>query len=245
MNCKIYRREIEHLESIQTLNADTSAHIESCAACFEFKREHDSLQNLIGNLERVNAPANFDAKLRARLAPAKAHKQHSFTFANFSLLRPAMGFGFVLVLLVVGLVFIRPLFTDENKPLNGVAKLSSFNLEGLSKDDISSTDKQDIVRSSAPDNEITPPRDKKYRNETARNTIGQREKQIVADTSLTGARIEDISGIFIPVRTDSRSQFVFLNDKKVPLRSVSFGLPTFVDGKTVRTNYASDSQGIW
>lgn len=237
MNCKIYQREVEHLESMQTLSADISAHVESCAACFEFKREHDSLQNLIGNLERVNAPANFDAKLRARLVPAKTHHQGIFTLTNFSLLRPAMGVGFALVLLFVGVVFIKPLLTDENKPLNVVAEMSPLSYGEMNANEIIKIEKRSVDELVETDE--TSKRYAMSRRNLAR--VNKDEEIFAEDKSSTGA----VASIEIPFRTDSRSQFVFLNDKKVPLRSVSFGLPTFVDGKTVRTSYASDSQGVW
>src|SRR5256714_1509319 len=65
-DCKAYRSEIE--ESANGLSDAARAHASSCSACGEFQRGHDSLRRLVGGLERVEAPADFEFRLRARMA---------------------------------------------------------------------------------------------------------------------------------------------------------------------------------
>src|SRR5256714_4810084 len=65
-DCKAYRSEIE--ESANGLSDAARAHASSCSACGEFQRGHDSLRRLVGGLERVEAPADFEFRLRARIA---------------------------------------------------------------------------------------------------------------------------------------------------------------------------------
>ena len=65
-DCKTYRSEIE--ESANGLSDVTRAHAESCSACGEFLRVSETLRRLVGGLERVEAPADFEFRLRARMA---------------------------------------------------------------------------------------------------------------------------------------------------------------------------------
>src|SRR5947209_2229399 len=65
-DCKTYRSEIE--ESADGLSDAARAHAESCPACGDFRRVSESLRRLVGGLERVEAPADFEFRLRARMA---------------------------------------------------------------------------------------------------------------------------------------------------------------------------------
>lgn len=243
MNCKLYQREIEHFDSVQTMSGDALRHVENCADCRGFKQEHDSLRMLLGNLDRVAAPANFDTKLRARLATSKADKQGAFAaWLNFSLLRPAVGVSLALALLIGGFVFVRPLLMNESQPFSAAAKA----LEIQQKGDI-------YVTPAAPklgeDTVASDTKSQRNRYSPINTVEGKRINGV--DTSLKGADVVTVpldsanETISIAVRPESRSPYLMVKDKKVPLRSVSFGSPTFVNGSTSRTASSSDSEGIW
>lgn len=69
MNCRIFRRELENSDASTppALNRDSRTHAAQCAACAAQWREHLSLQCLLRNLDTVTPPADFDARLFARL----------------------------------------------------------------------------------------------------------------------------------------------------------------------------------
>jgi hypothetical protein len=77
MKCKAIRREIEELEAGAQVSACADEHLLTCAACRAFARERASLRRLVGSLERVSAPADFDWKLRARLAEARTGSEQT------------------------------------------------------------------------------------------------------------------------------------------------------------------------
>ena len=86
MNCQSVRRLIEATDRGEPLNLGASEHIKGCAACGRLNAEHLELRNLTANLGTVEAPADFEFRLRARLARTKAED-----------MRPAFGrltFGF-------------------------------------------------------------------------------------------------------------------------------------------------------
>lgn len=70
MKCKVAIREIEELEMSAVLSAEANAHLLSCESCRAFAHERASLRLLVGSLDKVSAPPDFDWRLRARLNEA-------------------------------------------------------------------------------------------------------------------------------------------------------------------------------
>jgi len=66
--CRATRREIDESELNQKLSDQAQSHIAVCASCRGFRAERTSLRELVGSLEPVAAPGDFDMRLRARLA---------------------------------------------------------------------------------------------------------------------------------------------------------------------------------
>ena len=66
--CEVIRRELEELALNDDFSVAASEHMQACADCREFQRQQIKLRQIIGGLGTVNAPADFDFRLRARLA---------------------------------------------------------------------------------------------------------------------------------------------------------------------------------
>jgi hypothetical protein len=78
MNCKKFRTEIEEAGRTASLGAATSAHLASCASCRAFRSEREALRGLVASLARVDAPADFEFRLRARIARSE-DESHAHT----------------------------------------------------------------------------------------------------------------------------------------------------------------------
>ena len=66
--CNQVRFEIDEKELAAPLSAGAMEHLRQCVYCQEFQTKETSLRKIVGSLETVNAPADFDFRLRARLA---------------------------------------------------------------------------------------------------------------------------------------------------------------------------------
>ncbi|MCA1577167.1 MAG: hypothetical protein LC794_07375 [Acidobacteria bacterium] len=66
--CEMIRRELEETALNEEFRASAANHLETCADCREFHRQQTKLRQIVGSLGTVNAPADFDFRLRARLA---------------------------------------------------------------------------------------------------------------------------------------------------------------------------------
>lgn len=68
MNCKRYRTEIDRADLGAGLSAGAQAHLRGCADCRVFYDERLSLRRLLADVEKVNAPPDFEFRLRARMS---------------------------------------------------------------------------------------------------------------------------------------------------------------------------------
>jgi hypothetical protein len=83
MSCKHFRMEIEETDRATPLGARAAAHVAVCAACREFSAGRESLRRLVGGLNRVEAPADFEFRLRARIARAEGARGAGFARRGF------------------------------------------------------------------------------------------------------------------------------------------------------------------
>ena len=70
--CNQVRFEIDEKDLTEPLSAQALAHLRHCSDCQEFQSKETKLRQIVGSLETVNAPADFDFRLRARLAHDRA-----------------------------------------------------------------------------------------------------------------------------------------------------------------------------
>lgn len=107
IDCRNVRQQIEELRSHTDLGRSARNHVDDCAACAAFERDEHKLQEMVESLRGIEAPADFDFKLRARLASVSGATK-SFTFANlFSTGQVAFATLVLLFGVVLGLVMLR------------------------------------------------------------------------------------------------------------------------------------------
>ncbi|HEX8189157.1 MAG TPA: hypothetical protein VF586_12450, partial [Pyrinomonadaceae bacterium] len=91
--CKAYRREIDGAADGRPLSAGARDHAAVCGACRDGLRERERLRALVVGLGKVEAPADFEFRLRARMAASKIDGGHG----RFSGARWLYGFAPVAV----------------------------------------------------------------------------------------------------------------------------------------------------
>src|SRR5919109_1966382 len=107
INCKLVRNEIDETSVDQELSGSAARHLIACAGCRRFHEEQRALRDLVASLESVKAPADFDFRLRARLATEKDRSRITFHFNRASLATRALAAATLVLLLVVTGVLIR------------------------------------------------------------------------------------------------------------------------------------------
>ena len=104
--CRTTRQEIEQSKLHQRLSGLAVRHIESCPACQEFQLERTRLRELIGSLEPVAAPGDFDLRLRARIAADRQQVARGSFFNRFVVSTPAIAAAAVMVMLAGAIVWL-------------------------------------------------------------------------------------------------------------------------------------------
>jgi hypothetical protein len=107
MNCRSVRREIDEAELGDLPSSLASDHIKNCVECQTFADEHLKLQRIVGSLGTVEAPGDFEFRLRARLAGEKRGSTRPFLFRNFSFGFRAASLATALMLIASAIIFVN------------------------------------------------------------------------------------------------------------------------------------------
>jgi hypothetical protein len=102
-NCKTVCREIEEADYVVSLAASVMEHLAGCGQCQRFYDERRNLRQLLGSLETVEAPSDFDLRVRSRLANERSAPRAGFLFSNFTFGFPSVALA--TLALVIGGVF--------------------------------------------------------------------------------------------------------------------------------------------
>jgi hypothetical protein len=108
--CRSTRREIDESELNQRLSNQALSHLAVCPSCSDFRAERASLRELVGSLEPVTAPGDFDMRLRARIANEQGRARQPFIF-RFVTSTPAIVTAALVVMLATSLDW----FAQRNK----------------------------------------------------------------------------------------------------------------------------------
>jgi hypothetical protein len=129
MNCQRCRFEIEELETGARLSDEARAHLSACSVCRAFHDERQSLKKLIGSLEQVSAPPDFDFQLRARINAAKSAGNHRPAWRSFIASAPAIGLAATFALLVAGVLIYKQTKTAPYATTNQTEAIAGKSVE--------------------------------------------------------------------------------------------------------------------
>ena len=101
-NCKLIRRELDELMLGEAWSAAATEHLRECAECREFHVQQTKLRKIVGSLGTVEAPADFDFRLRARLA-----KDASSAPIYWRLVRSGLVVAATVIIVATGVVVVR------------------------------------------------------------------------------------------------------------------------------------------
>ena len=109
-NCKLIRRELDELMLGEAWSADATEHLRECASCREFHVQQTNLRKIVGSLGTVEAPADFDFRLRARLANDAGSAPSIF----WAFARRGLAVAAIAIVFVTGAVVVRDVMRQMN-----------------------------------------------------------------------------------------------------------------------------------
>lgn len=154
-NCKTVCREIDQLNVDQNLSTLASEHLRGCEPCQTFYDGRSKLRTLLAGLEPVEAPADFDFRVRARLASGEAERHTGF-FASRSFGMPAAALATLVFLLAVGFALRTMTSSDGGTTAGGIQSAPD---QSSKTDQASKSDKQGTVAQSGVNrtDDVVPP----------------------------------------------------------------------------------------
>ena len=260
-DCKTFRGEIEESAGVERLSLETRTHAGICRPCGEFEREHNSLRSLVAGLGKVEAPADFEFRLRARMKSAKREG------GEYTFLRLRLAPGFAWAAAACFLVVSASLYIWQERSISrgsqevsrrvesgdgalGVvgekrqAESESVIKKGVMVDSPTETI---AVNKAVANNRRVPSR--RLSREKSSNELRREVASInSSEFSLTGAKVLRLK---IPVSTLPESLRFIVRDERgntrpVPMRAVSFGSQELVAGENARARVVSTHKGeVW
>lgn len=254
MNCRSVRREIEEVAAGELLSSSADDHMKNCPQCGTFREERLKLRKMLSGLGAVEAPGDFDFRLRARLANEKRGGAQPFVMRNLTFGFRSAAAATVLLLIGSALLFlslrtppdrllsanaIKPPATAIDQSPNDRPKGSATNLP-IAANVVPKTDPSGVagVKEISPDTEkVTTNRRGGFRRAevaSVRGDAGLNGRLKTRDLASTAAlvlRPRDAmaatgSPVF-PIGTSFQSMRVSLDDGRGSSRTISLPSVTF------------------
>jgi hypothetical protein len=244
MNCRNIRREIEEAGSGNFLSAAALAHLGVCSACQTLSSQQTKLQALVAGLGTVEAPGDFDFRLRARLAAEKPGNARSLPTFSFGLRSAAV--AALLLLIGSALVFVsfRPQTGNQLAEKNQAAPIPATPEQApgqlaVVRTPTSNDAGQVEVNSPSP---VRTPKERISRREIARLGGGKRIGTTLE--SGTGAPVirpddqlaEAYPTAAFPINASRQSLKVSVDDRRGASRTISLPAVSFGSERTLSQN---------
>jgi hypothetical protein len=118
--CETVRRELEELMLGDECNTNSTLHLRECGDCREFQQKQTKLRQIVGSLGTVEAPPDFDFRLRARLANESSSAGFHFRALQWSFASKGFAAATMILLFVGGVVYVRTI-VDQRPEQRAIA----------------------------------------------------------------------------------------------------------------------------
>ncbi|HET8781066.1 MAG TPA: hypothetical protein VFM63_01520 [Pyrinomonadaceae bacterium] len=113
--CETVRREIEELMLGDECSTGATQHLRECGDCREFQQKQTKLRQIVGSLGTVEAPPDFDFRLRARLASESSSSGFHLRMMQWSFASKGFAAATMVLLFVGGVVYVRTINHQAEK----------------------------------------------------------------------------------------------------------------------------------
>jgi hypothetical protein len=273
MKCKAVIKEIEEMEMSASLPVEVSAHLPVCESCRAFAEERAALRLLVGTLDKVSAPADFDWRLKARLAEARSERVNARRFLpGFAPGPQAVTLAACVTLLLVAVVVYRqtrPITSNETQSIAGANTKEDAGKESERKglpvvskqasgpDSVSESKQPSASNDSARTRNIKSARANKARTESSRETL-QRERifsndmasrgaeEITSKKAVNAARTDaPVISVSLPSATSARLRVEDGQGTRRTLSPINFGGQELIERPARARLVPASEKGIW
>jgi len=111
--CETVRRELEELMLGEDCSMTAKQHLRECGDCREFHQKQTKLRQIVGGLGVVEAPADFDFRLRARLASESSGAGFHLRLIQWSFATKGFAAAAMILLFIGAVVYLQTNVSEE------------------------------------------------------------------------------------------------------------------------------------
>ena len=241
-NCGVVRQELDELMLDEGCSSSAAEHLRECGECREFQQQQNRLRQIVGSLGTVSAPADFDFRLRARLANA------SSSAAYLPFIRRGFALATVLLIFATGVVLVRNVWNQpaKNDGMVTATPQPAVTPEPPKQVETNDPQKAPQVVASNPEKRL-----QTIRNERPSSTVSRTPRRLVAeDFSSQRAEViseqEPVSGFEVfPLDASMQSFKVSLDDGRGNARTISVPTISFGSQRMLQTGNQFAPKRSW
>lgn len=234
--CELVRRELEELMLNEEFSAAAAEHLQTCSDCREFQRQQTKLRRIVGSLGTVSAPADFDFRLRARLA-ADAQTP---SFRYWSMAVKGLATAAIVLVFGIGAAVIWQRDRQQT-PVVVAPRIEPIEIENPHKEALPSVNVGPTVAVGRPSRRVE------------RSTVSKPKRTVTAiDFSserasvITNTRPALDTATVFPIEASLQSVKVSLDDGRGNARTISFPTVSFGSQRVpVPANQFAPKGGVW
>ena len=111
--CEAVRRELEDLMLGDQCSMNATQHLRECGNCREFHQKQTKLREIVGSLGTVEAPPDFDFRLRARLATESSSAGFHLRAMQWSFATKGLAAVAMVALFIGGVIYVRTIMNQS------------------------------------------------------------------------------------------------------------------------------------
>lgn len=261
MNCRNIRREIEEAGPGDLLNSAVNTHLTTCVDCESFARDQIKLQQIVSSLGTVEAPGDFDFRLRARLAGEKRQPGRPFARASFSFGLGSAAMAMLLILAGAAILFISLKTRSGNSVPEVVAVIPQGKTTANPGDPSVATPQTRVVAgpNTSPAAVVKGNDNLSAGTPAKRHGLGRSavasaggNPQAIRDSSSRGARVvsaDQVAGTYpFPIEASYQSLKVSVDDGRGSSRTISLPTVSFGSQRALPQNSSplmASARGDW
>lgn len=246
--CTRIRRELEEMAVVDSCSTTVLAHLSECVECSNFQQQDSKLRHIVGGLGTVNAPADFDFRLRSRLANENARSAFHLNRSLWSIGQRSAAVASLLLILLGGAILVRHFANKDS----AVVKVTDDNRSADALPDLPPESKPSDKPFTASSQESNPSIDQTGFSNRRPAYRDARKKQTVVAVDYSGERApvigskeETIDTDAFPINASQQSLKVSLFDGRGKTRTISLPTVSFGSQRLVPTGASYAPKGIW
>lgn len=247
-HCHETRRQLDELLTVHEVPTHLLDHLANCSECTEFQTKQTRLRQLVGSLGPVNAPADFDFKLRARIARSEATKVRNGWLSSAAL---RVGFVSAAILLAAAFTFLQ--FRNTAKIQTGaVAEVNTPGSTPVVPDQPKRSDQPTVsaVFDSTPHQSL---KEQDTTRKSLKRYVGvpQPDKKTVsADFSserapVYGTQRSRDNGDVFPIPTTGQALKIYVEDRSGNARTITVPTVSFGSQRVMSSNQFVSKGSSW